>query len=75
MQEIRVQVNFSRDTSFGTYSDALYFSLEDFDNTTPEQILQMQDDRVNAWIQAITTPPTDDNEVVIDTTPIVEEKE
>jgi hypothetical protein len=53
INSIKIQVNFSQNTEFGIYQDALYFSQEDFANLTEEQLLVLQNERVNNWVQII----------------------
>lgn len=53
----QVQVIFERTNNEGLlYRDALWFTKEEYSNTTAEQILQLQEDRYNNWLAVITAP-------------------
>lgn len=53
----QVQVIFERTNNEGLlFRDALWFSQEEYDSTTAEQILQLQEDRYNNWLAVITAP-------------------
>jgi hypothetical protein len=52
--EDRVQVIFSKGTGTVIYRDALWFyTIEDYNNTTPEMIEEMKTERYNNWLIAI----------------------
>ena len=65
MDNIRVQLNFTVDTPYGQYSDALYFPLDQWATTTQEQIDTMKQERVDNWIAVVTQPPIENNEVLV----------
>ena len=50
---IRVQVNFTIHTAIGDYSDALYYTLAEWDNVTDDQIAQAEQDRADAWVASV----------------------
>ena len=53
----QVQVIFERTNSDGLlFRDALWFSQEEYSNTSAEQVLQLQEDRYNNWLAVITAP-------------------
>lgn len=52
-----IQIAFERETEYGTFSDALNFTVDEFFNETPETIKAAQDQRVANWIDFITNPP------------------
>ena len=52
-QNVRVQVNFTAPSEFGDYSDALYFSPEEFASLTEERLQEMEAERVSKWVSAI----------------------
>lgn len=53
----QVQVIFERTSEQGlVFSDALWFSQEEYNNTTPEQILQLQEERYSNWLNLIAAP-------------------
>lgn len=45
----QVQVIFEKTGDKGSYRDALWFSEEDYDKLTPNEISDMQDERYNNW--------------------------
>lgn len=58
-----VRVKFHRDTIYGRFQDALYFTVSDFDLLTDQQVNQQKNARRDAWIAAIEAqlnapPPT-----------------
>jgi len=56
----QVQVIFERTTDQGmTFRDALWFTQDDYSNTTPEQILQLQQERYDNWLSFINAPTTE----------------
>lgn len=53
----QVQVIFERTSEQGlVFRDALWFSQQDYSNTTPEQILQLQEERYSNWLMVIAAP-------------------
>ena len=60
MEQIRVQINFSQETEFGTFSDALYLSLQEYFETSPEQIEVMKQERVDNWVNLLKNPPQEE---------------
>ena len=54
-QEIRIQIIFRTDTKYGTFQDALWFSKEDYEKATQEDIDVMKQERVDNWIKVMTT--------------------
>jgi hypothetical protein len=38
------------------FKDALWFSKEEYGNTTPEQVLQLQEERYTNWVNLINQP-------------------
>ncbi len=57
MTQIRIQVMFT----INNYSDALYYSLAEWQSVTPEQIEQAKQDRYDAWIAAINAASTEES--------------
>ena len=53
MDIIQVQVIFSIKTKYGTYNDALYFLLIDYNNMSQKDIDFAKQARVNAWVAYI----------------------
>jgi hypothetical protein len=49
-----IKIDFQIDTKYGKYSDALH--LPENHTYTQEQILAMQTERVNTWINVIESP-------------------
>lgn len=58
-QEVRIQVIFRTDTSKGTYQDALWFTQEEYDKVTPEEIEVMKQERIDNWLSVVSTPPSE----------------
>jgi len=52
-----IKIDFERGTDPYLYRDALYFTLEQFDALTQEQIEEMKDERYNKWYEYVTNPP------------------
>lgn len=53
----QVQVIFERISDQGlVFRDALWFSQQDYSNTTAEQILQLQEERYSNWLAVIAAP-------------------
>lgn len=57
MSDDTVQVRFSVETRYGTYSDALYVPAADWP-MSDEALAAMKQARADAWIAAITAPVT-----------------
>ncbi len=56
MDEIRIQVIFRIDTKYGTFQDALWFSKEEYDKASQDDLDAMKQERVDNWIKVVTTP-------------------
>ena len=56
----KVQVIFKKSDGDRTYTDALWFSQEEYSMLTQEEILAMQDQRFSNWLAAINAPPTEE---------------
>lgn len=53
----QVRVIFGRTSDQGLdFKDALWFSKEEYSNTTPEQVLQLQEERYTNWVNLINPP-------------------
>ena len=60
MDEIKVQVNFTADTIYGSYGDALYFTELEWASTIPTQVEAMKQARIDKWVAymaSVTSPP------------------
>jgi hypothetical protein len=57
--EGKVQVIFEKTGDKGSYRDALWFSEEDYDKLTPNEISDMQDERYNNWYAIVAAMPTE----------------
>lgn len=57
-----IKIDFEFDTKYGIYRDALY--LDENHTFTDEQIQAMKQQRVDNWITAIETPPSE--EIVVE---------
>jgi len=49
-------INFSFDTQYGTFSDALVLEDAEAASLTPEQITALQQERLNNWLNIIQNP-------------------
>jgi hypothetical protein len=65
-----IKIDFERGESPNIYKDALYFTVEQFDALTPEEIEVMKDARYNNWRSILENPPTS-TEVITPTNLIV----
>lgn len=54
--QIGVQIIFRAETPHGTYQDALYLTMEEYGKTSPEEIDQMKQTRIDSWIAAVSVP-------------------
>ena len=68
----KIQVIFEKSDGDRTYRDALWFSQEEYDILTPEQISTMQQERFDNWLAIVNALPTEElvEELVPETTPI-----
>lgn len=52
-----IQVRFSKTTPEGLeYHDALYFTQDEFDKHSPDEIAVLKQDRFDAWVAVIKLP-------------------
>ena len=58
----KVQVIFQKSDGDRTYRDALWFSQEEYDTVTPEQISTMQQERFDNWLAIVNSLPTEPTE-------------
>ena len=56
----KVQVIFEKTNGTAVYRDALWFTQEEYDITTPEQISTMQQERYDNWLAVIIAMPTEE---------------
>jgi len=59
-----IKIDFERGTDPYIYRDALYYTQEQFDAITQEEIEAEKDRRYNNWYTLVTTPPPPVEEVV-----------
>ena len=52
-----IKIDFERGTDPYLYKDALWFTQEQFESLTQEQIEAMKDERYNNWYELVTNPP------------------
>ncbi len=55
----QVQIIFEKTGDKGSYRDALWFSEEDYDKLTPNEISDMQGERYNNWYAIVAAMPTE----------------
>jgi hypothetical protein len=53
----QVQIIFERSYERQIFRDALWMTQAEYDATTPEEILALQQKRYDNWVIAITPPP------------------
>lgn len=56
---VRVQVLFTEDTDYGQFTDALYFTQDEYALLLPNDIEAMKQSRIDNWIAVITMPSPD----------------
>jgi hypothetical protein len=56
----KVQVIFEKTGDRGSFRDALWFSDEEYENTTSDQILSLQQQRYENWLAVINAMPTEE---------------
>ena len=56
----KVQVIFERTGDSGLFRDALWFTDEEYANTTPDQISSLQQQRYDNWLAIINAMPTEE---------------
>lgn len=56
ISETFIQVRFNEDTKYGNYSDALYFTQDQYALLTPEDINALAQARVDAWADFMSQP-------------------
>jgi hypothetical protein len=62
-----IRVVFEKTNGTYDYRDALYFTQEDYDSITPEQIETLKQERFDNWLAVITYVAPEEPSVVIDT--------
>lgn len=55
--EVFVQVRFSKETKFGTFQDALYFTEDEYAIKTQDEINTLKEERVANYIDKIENAP------------------
>lgn len=54
---VSVRVQFSQETIYGTYTDAIYYDPTAYETMTSEQVQADIAARVAAWVEAVANPP------------------
>ncbi len=54
---VYIQVRFKRNKDGYKYSDALYFTEEEYDNLSNQEIKDLEDAKFEAWKFAVQNPP------------------
>jgi len=65
---MEIKIDFERGTDPYIFKDALYFTIEQFDALTSEEIEAIKDERYNNWYEMVTNPPVT-SETPVDTGP------
>ena len=55
MHEVKVQVQFTADTKYGSYGDALYFTEDEWATLTEVKLESMKQDRIDKWVAYMDT--------------------
>ena len=58
MQRVMVQVYFCEETKYGTYSDALYFTQDEFPLKSKNDIASLIQERIDAYIDNVENSKT-----------------
>jgi hypothetical protein len=53
-ENVRVQILINEDTVHGRFQDAVYFSLDEYNNLTEETFQSIKNARVDAWVTSVT---------------------
>lgn len=53
---VKIQLQFTVKTSYGEYSDALYFTIEQYLSLSKNDIDKLKQERVDQWIKFLETP-------------------
>ena len=59
MHEVKVQVQFTADTKYGSYGDALYFTEDEWAVLTEVKLESMKQARIDKWVaymDAVSSP-------------------
>lgn len=51
--DVRIQVMIRKKTQHGQFSDAMYFSKEEYDALTNQEVRALAEARKDAWVQAV----------------------
>ena len=62
MQAVNIQVRFT----INGYSDALYFSLAEWESITPEDLEVQKQARYQGWLNVLNAPPAPEPEPVFE---------
>ena len=57
MDTVKIQVLFSEETKYGTFTDALYFTQQEYAALTPLDIKQMEQQRIDNYVSSIDNAP------------------
>lgn len=61
----KVQIIFERTSITNmTFRDALWFTQEEYDALTPENILTLEKERFDNWEAIVNSPPTEPSDVI-----------
>ena len=55
MHEVKVQVQFTADTKYGSYGDALYFTEDEWAVLTEVKLESMKQARIDKWVAYMDT--------------------
>lgn len=58
MDDVKIRINYSYETDYGTFSDALYMTQSEYDAMTTQDLTALKEQRRDAWIAQRATPVT-----------------
>lgn len=53
MDDIKIQIRFKEQTEKGEYSDALYFSEEEYNSIAQKRLQELKQQRIDAWVEKV----------------------
>ena len=55
--KVMIQVRFKEQTDYGSYNDALYFTLDEYKDIKQADIDLLKQQRVDNWVNMVSNPP------------------
>lgn len=73
MDKIKIQYKLEKETELGLFTDYVYFTTEQWDKITPEELEKITNDRATNWVNTMVS--LRDNPPVITEEELLREKE